>query len=133
MDVRLSSSWSAALLSIWTPVELASLRGTRGRNHSWIPLAGWKIRVREQPIRTVGGVAEFVRSRLQAQFTIDRLTTLLVLERLRKVQRSQRLVNASARLFSGNWPGNLAYCVMNDFAAGLFGFERRSRDIATAF
>jgi hypothetical protein len=35
----------------------------------------------EQPIRTVGEAAEFVRSRLRAQFTIDRLTTLLVLER----------------------------------------------------
>ena len=35
----------------------------------------------EQPIRTVGEAASFVRSRLQAQFTMDRLTTLLVLER----------------------------------------------------
>ena len=35
----------------------------------------------EQPIRTVGEAAKFVRSRLQAQFTMDRLTTLLVLER----------------------------------------------------
>jgi hypothetical protein len=26
-----------------------------------------------------------------------------------------------------------SYCVMNGFAAGIFGFERRSRDIATAF
>jgi hypothetical protein len=35
----------------------------------------------EQPIRTVGEAAKFVRSRLQVQFTMDRLTTLLVLER----------------------------------------------------
>ena len=34
-----------------------------------------------QPIRTVGEAAHYVRLRLQAQFTMDRLTTLLVLER----------------------------------------------------
>ena len=35
----------------------------------------------EQPIRTVSEAAKFVQSRLDAQFTMDRLTTLLVLER----------------------------------------------------
>ncbi len=39
------------------------------------------ISLSEQPIRTVGEATKFVRSRLQNQFTIDRMTTLLVLER----------------------------------------------------
>ena len=39
------------------------------------------VQIASQPIRTVDQAAQIVRSQLRTQFTIQRLTTLLVLER----------------------------------------------------
>jgi len=39
------------------------------------------VRISNRPVRTVGEAVVIVRSHLQAQFTMDRLTTLLALER----------------------------------------------------
>jgi hypothetical protein len=39
------------------------------------------VQIWNQPIRTVDQAAQIVRSHLQSQFTMQRLTTLLVLER----------------------------------------------------
>ena len=39
------------------------------------------VQISSQPVRTVDQAAQIVRSHLRAQFTMQRLTTLLVLER----------------------------------------------------
>ena len=39
------------------------------------------VQIASQPIRTVDQAAQIVRSHLRTQFTMQRLTTLLVLER----------------------------------------------------
>ena len=55
------------------------------------------VQISSQPIRTVDQAAQIVRSHLRAQFTMQRLTTLLVLNVRPTVWRSPRRDKPSAR------------------------------------
>ena len=59
------------------------------------------VQISSQPIRTVDQAAQIVRSHLREQFTMQRLTTLLVLERA-----ADGLEVAEARQAFCSWAGN---------------------------
>jgi hypothetical protein len=56
------------------------------------------VRLSESPVRTVGQAAEIVRSHLREKFTMQRLNTLLVLERA-----AEGVEVEDARLAFKNW------------------------------
>jgi hypothetical protein len=59
------------------------------------------VQISSQPVRTVDQAAEIVRSHLRTQFTMQRLTTLLVLERA-----ADGLEVAEARQAFCSWASN---------------------------
>jgi iron(III) transport system substrate-binding protein len=114
-------------------------------------LAGWPVAAMAQP-RTVAQIANYAGAdrqkvleegaRKEGVLLIYTTGTQIqpLIERFKQKYPYLRTelarapsIDVAAKVMEEYSAGVYSYCVMNELAAGTFGFERRSRDIATAF